>query len=114
MSEIDDYVDELPHDRRDALRRIRAVVEATAPDAEPGRSYGMPAYRAAGRPLLGMSSHRDHLSVHPFSAEVVAAVVGRFPGLDASKGTIRFTAAQPLPDDVIRALVELRLREIGP
>jgi uncharacterized protein YdhG (YjbR/CyaY superfamily) len=44
---------------------------------------------------------------------VVAAVKGRLAGYDLSKGTTRFTEAKPIPEDVIREILELRLEEIG-
>jgi uncharacterized protein YdhG (YjbR/CyaY superfamily) len=44
---------------------------------------------------------------------VVAAVEGRPAGYDLSKGTIRFTEAKPIPEDVIREILDLRLAEIG-
>jgi uncharacterized protein YdhG (YjbR/CyaY superfamily) len=52
MSAMDDYLDGLPPAQKDALARVRAVVEDVAPEAEEGKSYGMPAFRYAGRPLL--------------------------------------------------------------
>jgi uncharacterized protein YdhG (YjbR/CyaY superfamily) len=44
---------------------------------------------------------------------VVAAVTGRLAGYDLSKGTIRFTEAKPIPEDVIWEMLDLRLEEIG-
>ena len=64
---MDDYLAGLPADQRDALERVRAVVAETAPGAEEGRSYGMPAYLYEGRPLLGFRAAKNHLSIFPFS-----------------------------------------------
>ena len=72
----------------------------------------MPAFRSAGRPLLGFRASKQHLSLHPFSAEVVDAVRDRLGGFDLAKGTIRFTPEAPVPDDVIAELVRLRKLEI--
>jgi hypothetical protein len=59
------------------------------------------------------SSRTNHLSLFPFSPQVVAAVKGRLAGYDLSKGTIRFTEAKPIPEDVIWEILDLRLEEIG-
>jgi uncharacterized protein YdhG (YjbR/CyaY superfamily) len=53
-----------------------------------------------------------HLSLYPFSPDVVAAVAPRLRGYSLSKGTIRFSAEQPLPTDVLDDIVELRRSEI--
>lgn len=52
--------------------------------------------------------------MHPFSPAVVDAVRDRLDGYTLSKGTIRFSPEQPLPDGVVEELVALRRREISP
>jgi uncharacterized protein YdhG (YjbR/CyaY superfamily) len=42
-----------------------------------------------------------------------AEVKGRLAGYDLSKGTIRFTEAKPIPEDVIWEILDLRLQQIG-
>lgn len=114
MPSMDEYLAGLPGAQRDALARVRAAVAAAAPEAQEGESYGIPAFRWAGKPLLGLSASKAHLSVHPFSPAVVDGVRDRLGGFKLSKGTIRFSAEQPLPDGVVEELVALRMREISP
>jgi uncharacterized protein YdhG (YjbR/CyaY superfamily) len=112
MGVIDDYLEGLGDSQRAELERIRRIVLDRAPDAEEGRGYGMPAFRYKRKPLLGFAALKDHLSLFPFSPHVVAAVKGRLAGYDLSKGTIRFTEAKPIPEDVIwEILDEPRQRE---
>lgn len=114
MSAIDDYLAALPDAERDALAGVRARVVAAAPDAEEGESYGIPAFRWAGKPLLGLSASKTHLSVHPFSPAVIDGVRDQLDGFSLSKGTIRFSPAQPLPEGIVEELVARRKREIRP
>jgi len=109
---MDDYLADLPADRKAALERVRTVVAGLVPDAEEGRSYGVPAFIYAGRPLLGFSAAKRHLSIFPFSPAAIEAVKDRLEGFDVAKGTIRFTPEHPVPDDVLADLVRARLREI--
>jgi uncharacterized protein YdhG (YjbR/CyaY superfamily) len=60
VSAMDDYLDGLPREQREALARVRAIVDRVAPDAEEGVSYGMPAFLYAGRPLLGFRAAKKH------------------------------------------------------
>src|SRR5215216_7693716 len=113
MGVIDDYLEDLGDSQRAELERICRIVLDRVPDAEEGRSYGMPAFRYKRKPLLGFAALKDHLSLFPFSPHVVAAVKGRLAGYDLSKGTIRFTEAKPIPEDVIWEMLDLRLEEIG-
>ncbi len=63
--------------------------------------------------MLGFLAAKDHLSVFPFSSRVVDSVRDRLAGFELSKGTIRFTVAMPLPDEVVRDVVRLRIDEIA-
>jgi uncharacterized protein YdhG (YjbR/CyaY superfamily) len=112
MSAMDDYLDGLPPAQKAALARVRAVVEGVAPEAEEGVSYGMPAFRYAGRPLLGVRAAKKHLSVFPFSPAAIEAVRDRLVGFNLSKGTIRFSPDSPVPDDVLADVVRVRKQEI--
>ena len=112
MGEIDDYLAGLREPQRGALERVRDIAQRVAPEASQGTSYGMPALRLAGKPLLGFHVSRQHLSLHPFSPDVVAAVSGDLGGFSLSKGTIRFTSETPVPEPVLERVVRLRLAEI--
>jgi len=109
---MDDYLDGLPQAQKAALERVRAIVSRLAPDAEEGTSYGVPAFISAGRPLLGFSAAKKHLSIFPFSPAAIEAVKDRLGGFDLAKGTIRFTPDAPVPEDVLADVVRARLREI--
>lgn len=110
---MDDYLNSLPEEQRAALARVRALVRRELPDAEEGTSYGMPAFRYAGRPLLGFRAAKQHLSLFPFSPDVVEAVSSRLEGFDLAKGTIRFSPEAPVPDDVLLDILRLRKQEIS-
>jgi uncharacterized protein YdhG (YjbR/CyaY superfamily) len=112
MATMDEYLAGLAPDEREALQKLRATVLAVVPGAEEGTSYGVPAYRHRGRPLLGFQATTQHLSVMPFSPAAIESVAARLDGFDRTKGSIRFSAGAPLPDDVVADLVRARLREI--
>lgn len=95
------------------LAHVGEVVLSVEPDAEPGTSYGMPAWRLKGKPLLGLSEAKSHLGVYPFSPEVVDAVREQLEGFTLTKGGVQCTPDAPVPDEVIREMVRLRADEIG-
>lgn len=109
---MDDYLDGLAPDQKAALVRVRQIVTELVPEAVEGKSYGMPAFLLAGRPLLGLRAAQKHLSLFPFSPAAVDAVSDRLDGFELSKGTIRFTPEHPVPQAVIADLIAARAREI--
>ncbi|MBC9823693.1 iron chaperone [Terrabacter sp. MAHUQ-38] len=112
MGTTGDYLAGLAPEQRAALQRVVDVAVRAAPDAEEGTSYGMPALRLGGRPLLGFTAAAKHLSVFPFSPAVVEAVAAELDGFSLSRGAIRFTVDRPIPDAVVERLVDLRRAEL--
>jgi uncharacterized protein YdhG (YjbR/CyaY superfamily) len=109
---VDDYFRGLAPAPRAAFERTRNLVTEVVPEAEQGLSYGIAALKYKGSPLLGFRAAKHHLSVVPFSPKAVDAVRDRLKAFDLSKGTIRFSAATPLPADVVRDLASYRKTEI--
>ncbi|MHC6593217.1 iron chaperone [Arthrobacter sp. C152] len=112
MGLVDDALAGVPEPDRGCLERVVEIARSLAPEATEGMSYGMPALKLDGKPLLAAVAAARHLSVFPFSSSVVEAVAPRLDGYSLSKGTIRFTADHPLPEDVVEDIVRLRLAEI--
>lgn len=112
MGTVESYLEGLAPDQREALRRIVEIARRVAPEAQEGTSYGIPALRLGGRPLVGVRASTGHLSLFPFSPAVVEAVTPDLNGFSLSKGTIRFTVERPLPDEVVEQVVRLRRREL--
>jgi uncharacterized protein YdhG (YjbR/CyaY superfamily) len=112
MGSIDDSLASLPQPDRGCLQRVIDIARAVVPEAVDGVSYGMPALKFEGKPLLGVAAAAKHLSIFPFSPDVVDAVADRLDGFSLSKGTIRFTPDHPVPDDVLEEIVRLRRAEI--
>jgi uncharacterized protein YdhG (YjbR/CyaY superfamily) len=113
MGDVDAYLTDQPAEVRASLQHLADLVLEVAPDAERGTSYGAPAFRWRGRPLLGFTVAKGHLSLFVFSPAVIERVADRLAGLSVTKGTVRFTPDHPVPDDVVRDMVRFRLEEIS-
>lgn len=108
---IDEYLSKLLDPERKALEKLRKTIRAAAPKAEECISYQLPAFRLDGRMLVAMGASAKHCSFYLMSSSLLDAypeVVARY---DTSKGTIRFTADQPLPATLVRTLVKARIAE---
>jgi uncharacterized protein YdhG (YjbR/CyaY superfamily) len=108
---VDEYLATLPDDRRTVMEELRRTINAAAPDATEVISYKMPALRSNGRFLVSYDAFKRHYSLFPSSDAVVAQLGGEIEPYLAGKGTIRFPADQPLPLDLIRRIVEIRVAE---
>lgn len=111
VTALQDLLDGADEPARSVLARIRAIALDVVPGAVEGVRYGVPVLLHRDQPLLGVAVRRDGLSLYPFSPAALDAFRDRL-GSAAAKGTIRFTATDPVADDIVGDLVRLRRDEI--
>jgi uncharacterized protein YdhG (YjbR/CyaY superfamily) len=109
---IDDFLDTCDPETRAAFARIVEAAQAIVPEAVQGQTYAMPALLHRKKGVVALNEGKSFLSVYPCSGWVVEQVADRLPNHSLSKGTIRFTVDNPIPDDVLKSLIELRRNEI--
>ncbi|HET9416268.1 MAG TPA: DUF1801 domain-containing protein [Candidatus Limnocylindria bacterium] len=110
---VDDYMAGLPEGRRTAMEQLRATIRAVAPDATEAISYNMPAFRLDGKFFVSYDAYRRHYSLFPWTDAMVAELGDAIRPYAVGKGTLRFPADQPIPLDLVRQIVEIRLREFA-
>ena len=110
---VDAYLADLPEPHRQLLGRIRTLIHETQPGLAEVISYGMPAFEVRGEKLVWFASFKRHCSLFPASAWVKEVLGEALAPYLAEKSTIRFTAEHPLPDALVRRLVEVRAAEVG-
>lgn len=109
--EIDAYLANIPDDMRAALEWLRQTIRAAAPEAVEAMSYGAPAFRYQGRPLVAFGAAKAHCSLYVMSPAVTEAIHEELEPYDTSKGTVRFTPDALLPDALVTKLVKARMAE---
>ena len=106
---VDAYLAGLPTAQRELLQHLRDVVSRVAPDAEETISYGMPAFRRDGRFFLSYAGWKRHCSVYPLSDDFLAKHRAELEGYGRTKGSLHFTPARPLPDELLEDLVRTEI-----
>jgi uncharacterized protein YdhG (YjbR/CyaY superfamily) len=110
---IDEFLAVLPPAQRGALERLRGQLRRAAPDAVETISYGVPALKLHGRPLVSFGAAKGHCSFYVQSPAVIEAHAADLAGYRLTKGSIGFQPERGLPDDLVRKLVRARLAELG-
>jgi uncharacterized protein YdhG (YjbR/CyaY superfamily) len=106
---IDDYVAALPKDVRSKLQDLRRAIRDSAPGAEEVISYQMPAFKLNGV-LVYFAAFKSHIGFYPTSSGV-EAFKEELASYEVTKGTIRFPLDKPLPLELVKRIVEFRVRE---
>jgi uncharacterized protein YdhG (YjbR/CyaY superfamily) len=108
---IDDYLAPLDGPRRAALQALRRTILAFLPEAEECISYGMPAFRVAGRVVAGFAATAKGISYYPFSGSTLATLASELRGYSGTKGALHLDPAKPLPKALVKKLIQARLAE---
>ena len=111
-SSVDEYLATLPPERRAAMEQLRQTIRAAAPDATETMAYNMPAFRSHGDQfLVSFDAYKHHYSLFPSTDGMVTALGDELRPYLVGKGTIRFPADRPIPLDLVRRIVEIRVDE---
>lgn len=109
----DEYLAAVSDDKRAALEKLRAMIQAAAPGAEECISYQLAAFRLNGKALVAMGATGNHCAFYLMSTSVMDSFESELAKYDTSKGTIRFQTDKPLPAALVKKLVKARIAENG-
>jgi uncharacterized protein YdhG (YjbR/CyaY superfamily) len=113
-AEVDAYIADLPQEQRDALTALRARLKALLPDHLEVMSYAMPGLRQPGpkgKMVVGYAAFAKHLGLYPHSGTVIPLI--DCAPFKTSKSGVLFTPDTPLPDTLLRQIIDTRQAELA-
>jgi uncharacterized protein YdhG (YjbR/CyaY superfamily) len=108
---VDEYIRTHPKEVQAILRRVRSTLRKALPRAEERISYQIPAYRLHGGNVIYFAGWKQHYSLYPASARLVAAFKKELAPYVVSKGTIRFPLSETIPVKLIERVAKFRAKE---
>jgi uncharacterized protein YdhG (YjbR/CyaY superfamily) len=106
---VDAYLAALPPEQQRLLQRLRADIARLVPEAAETITYDMPGFQLDGRFLVSYAGWKRHCSIYPISDALLDKHAGAIGGYTRTKGSLHFSEAKPLPDALLRDLVEERV-----
>ncbi len=110
IKSVDEYLLTFPEEVQRLLVKVRSVIREKAPGAVESISYGMPAYKTYGKPLVYFAGFKNHIGFYAtptghseFKKELAMYKQG--------KGSVQFSLKEPVPFDLIGQIVEFRVIE---
>lgn len=107
---IDAYIGSFPEETGRILRKVYSTIKNKAPDAVEGISYGMPAFRMNGRPLVYFAGFKKHIGFYA-TPTGHAEFERELSVYKRGKGSVQFPIDKPIPFDLIERIVEFRVKE---
>jgi uncharacterized protein YdhG (YjbR/CyaY superfamily) len=107
---VEVYIKSFPQDVQQHLKQIRSIIKETAPEAEESISYGMPAYKLGGKPLVYFAGFQHHIGLYatPSGHEAFAKELAHYK---QGKGSVQFPLQGTIPFDLIARIVAYRVAE---
>jgi uncharacterized protein len=108
----DDYFAGLDHPHVETARAIFAAIMERHPDLELVMAWNHPMLRVNGHYVFGLSVAKDHLTINPWSVDVLEAMRPRLAGHRMNKKTFTVPADWAVDAELLDAIVRARRAEI--
>ncbi|WP_300666426.1 DUF1801 domain-containing protein [Fluviicola sp.] len=110
FTNVDEYLLEFENETRERLVAIRKLILETAPEVIESISYGMPAYKVNGKPLVYFAGYKSHIGFYatPTGHKAFEKELSKYK---QGKGSVQFPLNEPLPIKLIKEIVLFRLAE---
>lgn len=104
------YIAKFPKEVQTILKQVRATIKEVAPKADESISYGMPAFKLNGKPLVYFAGYKNHIGFYA-TPTGHAQFKKEFSRYKHGKGSVQFLLDAPLPLGLIAKIVKFRVQE---
>lgn len=106
---VDEYIATFPKGIQTILENLRKLVLKNAPEAIESISYGMPAYKTHGKPLVYFAALKNHIGFYatPTGHSKFASALSKYK---QGKGSVQFPF-NAVPFDLIEKIIQFRVKE---
>ena len=111
--EVDQYLEQLEPNRREALTELRALIHEVAPEVVETMQYRMPTYEHGEGKLCAFASQKRYISLY-LEVEMLDKHRQELEALDLGKSCVRFKRLEQLPLDTIRRILEETAERLQP
>jgi uncharacterized protein YdhG (YjbR/CyaY superfamily) len=106
---MDAYIATFPKDVQSLLEKMRQTIKEAAPAAEETISYQMPTFKLNGN-LVHFAAFKHHIGLYP-TPSGTEAFKDELTPYESGKGSIKFPMDEPIPFDLVKRIVEFRVKE---
>ena len=107
---VDEYISSFPKDIQKILNIVRKAIREEIPGKpEEVISYSMPTFKLDGKYVVYFSAWKNHISLYPGTSQMEALT--DLAVYRTGKGTFQFPLDKPLPLNIIRKIVKIRVKE---
>ena len=104
---VNDYIKSFPKEIQILLEKLRAIILKNAPNAVESISYGMPAYKTFGKPLVYFAAYKNHIGFYatPTGHSEFANELSKYK---QGKGSVQFPL-DAVPFELVEKMVQFKV-----
>ncbi|HJW18414.1 MAG TPA: DUF1801 domain-containing protein [Flavisolibacter sp.] len=109
VNSIDEYIQGFPSSIQKLLQQVRTTIKMAAPEAEETIKYAMPTFTLNGN-LIHFAAFKNHIGLYPTPGGIdkFKKELSKYKG---AKGSVQFPLDQPMPLELISAIVKYRVEQ---
>ena len=113
--DVTSYLEEVPAERRAALKEIRRLCLATLKGFEESMMYGGPVYSHNGVAEVGFASQKHFIGLYILRTDVMNAHREKLniKGVSLGKGCIRYSKPERIDFDVVKSMLRATVLSKG-
>jgi uncharacterized protein YdhG (YjbR/CyaY superfamily) len=111
--EVTAYLEAQPEPKRSTLLAMREAILEIEPRLVQSFSHRSAMFKLNGKYVVGLCSHKAHLTYSPQSAEVMNSLAKELDGYVTSKSSFQFQVDKPLPKSLLSRLIMERVSELS-
>lgn len=111
VTNVDEYISQFDGVVKERLNVLRKLVKEIVPQATETIAYQMPTYKLK-KNLVHFAGYKNHIGFYPIPSGI-AAFEKELAPYKTSKGAVQFPHDKPLPLDLMKRIIEFRVKEEG-
>lgn len=108
---MDEYIDSSPENVKGLLEKIRQTIKAIIPDAIETIGYGVPSFDMNDKHIIMFAGFKNHIGIYPTPA-VIENFKKDLKDYKTAKGSIQFQLDKPIPYDLIKKIIEYKIKQM--
>lgn len=106
---VEEYISLYPKEVQKVLEKIRKTIKQSAPQAEEVIGYGIPTYKLNGN-LVHFGAFKNHIGFYP-SPQAIMYFKNDLAQYKQAKGSVQFPLNEEMPLNLIKKIVEYRVKQ---
>lgn len=112
MDKLNEYFSTFPEQTQLRIEEMRSAIKAASPHAEEKFASKMPTYEVKGKRVAYFAAYSKYIALYAMGVgqEEFAEELSKY---EVSKGTVKFPLTEPIPAELVKKIVKLKVKEAG-